>query len=122
MTRGNISIISRGSIFRFHVGSNAFPADTCPALEKYINEPDYYLVDLPELCNELGLQLGHVGNPCFIYELNLDSHTLTVWETKLRWVNAPIDWKEKGWNCYIGTNGKYGYHNWIKGKKVYPEK
>lgn len=122
MIMGNISIISNGSIFRFHVGSNAFPIDTCPILEKYINEPDYYFVDLPELCNELGLRLGHVWNPYFIYELNLNSHTLTTWNTKLRWVTATTDWKEKGLNCHVGRNGKYGYHNWIKGKKVCPKK
>ncbi len=68
-----------------------------------------------EDCN---LTLGHVGNFSYAYEIDLNKQTIKAWDYKTSWVNAPLNWEEKGWSCYKGKNGKYGYDNFVKGKKL----
>ena len=75
--------------------------------------------DISNLVEACGLTFGHVGNPSYFYEIDFVNKHVKVWDSRISWVNAPIDWKERGWNCWIGKNNKYGYSNWVKGKKIY---
>ena len=119
MTRANILIISDGNKFKLRIGSDGYPADVLPILIPYKDARDYYELDLRQFVIDLGLTLGHIGNPCYYYDLNLDDHWLKAWKSTMYWVNAPENWRERGWNCHLGGNGKYGYENWRKGILVY---
>lgn len=118
MTRGNIVIKWYKNIWNFEIGSDAYPENIVPLLFTLLKKNPYqlYLNDLSELFGNAAL--GHVGNWSYWYEINLSAHTINVWESKVRWVNAPANWKEQGWYCWLGVNGKYGYIDWVKGKKI----
>jgi len=138
-TRANIVIVTEQGKFKFQANSSAYPSNFAKPIFEFIRslatknlgcrnlengigfyEPDS--ITLPELISDLGLSLGTVGNFCYVYEIDFVKKTLRVWEEKISWINAPEDWKERGWNCWIGKNGKYGYSNWIKGKKIFDSK
>lgn len=67
---------------------------------------------------DLGLEVSQVGNFSYQYEIDLIKGTLRVWNSKTRWITAPADWQERGWNCHF--NGKsYGYTTWCKNKRLF---
>jgi hypothetical protein len=137
MTRANIIIIHDGFLGKayFEKGSSGYPKEVVPELVRFLighvskgaierkDEKILYNGVAPHclatLLNNLYLSLGQVGNPYYFYELDLTKGTIKAWESKTRWINAPANWKEKGYNCYKGTNGKDGYTTWIKGKVVF---
>lgn len=122
MTRANILIISDDDKFKLYVGSDGYPKELIPILLQY-KEPHDDEFDLKQFCIDIGnVRLGHVGNAYYYYDLNLDLHEVKAWEAATYWVNAPDDWQERGWGCYLGKNGRYGYHNWRKGPVVYDSK
>lgn len=74
--------------------------------------------DLSTFIDSCSLTLGHVGNFSYAYEIDLNKQTIKAWDYKTSWVNAPLDWEERGWSCHRGKNGKYGYTNYVKGKRL----
>jgi hypothetical protein len=105
-----------GDILDFAVSTASFNAIFDGKLGFYDN-PD--TTDLADLITSCGLTLGSVGNFNYIYEIDFVKQTLKVWRYTTRWVNAPENWKEKGWVCWLGDNGRYGYTNWVKGKLLF---
>jgi hypothetical protein len=73
-------------------------------------------IALRDLVVDLCPSISVVGNPSYIYEIDLVKGTFKAWNTRTKWVNAPLDWKERGWNCWLGNNNKYGYPTWCKNK------
>jgi hypothetical protein len=128
MTRANITIITRQGKFLFQGNSSMYPSNTMEDVFKFAtstahkfknkldfhDEPDSR--DLSNFIENCGLTLGQIGNPSYFYEIDFVEKKIRVWDYKMRWVNAPIDWKEKGWKCYEGKNGKYGWDSIVKGK------
>lgn len=133
MTRANIVIV-HGSYPKkafLEKGSDGYPSEVIPELVKFLvahvnnsssEERLYKYVSsdaLVTLMSELYLTLGQIGNFYYAYEVDLVKGTIKAWESKTRWVNAPADWEKRGWVCWLGSNGKYGYTNWVKGKIVF---
>lgn len=133
MTRANFYIVTRAGKFKFQANSSAYPSEMMApvlifaastasnnpgAINGFYQEPDSNAIaTLIETC---GLTFGYVGNFSYHYEIDFIKQTVTVWGETSRWVNAPLDWVEKGWNCYKGSGNKgYGYTTWVKGKKIY---
>ena len=129
MTRANFEIIcGYPKKHYFEKGSDGYPESVLPEIFELIKdvsrkvageilfwgEPDG--MALSKFIEELNLGLVLVGNFCYYYQIDFGKQTIKAWDSGLRWVNAPDNWKERGWNCYIGKNGKYGYDTWIKGK------
>jgi hypothetical protein len=131
MTRANIYIITSQGKFKFQSNSSAYPSNIMDSIIHFAlsvvsgreETPVYDQPDSRELSkfiDELGLTIGLVGNFSYVYEIDFTQCTIKVWENSLRWVTAPADWKERGWNCWIGGKNKtYGYTNWVKGKNIY---
>jgi hypothetical protein len=135
MTRANVIIVTTQGKFKFQANSSAYPSYFGKTMFNFIRhcatqnlgaspvngigfyEPESNI--LSELINDLGLSLGSVGNFDYVYEFDFVKRTFKVWESKLSWVNAPIDWRERGWNCWLGKNGKFGWSNWVKGKLIF---
>ena len=118
MTRVNIILIDHGKKYYFNIGSDCYPETIIPWLKELVRR-NY--VDMAHFfgVNPAGnLQLGKIGNPYFIYEVDLDNGIIRAWSTQVRWRNAPEDWRARGWNCWLGENGKYGFPVWVKGKRV----
>ena len=123
MTRANILIISDYNKFKLQVSGDGQLEEMILPLLRYKDARDYFNLDLKQFCIDIGgVRLGHVANPYYYYDLNLDIHEVKAWEATKYWVNAPKNWRERGWNCYLGENGKYGYHNWRKGPVIYDSK
>jgi hypothetical protein len=137
MTRANILVITRQGKFKFQSNSSAYPSWIMGVLINFAtstasrnalfdgqigfyDNPDS--IALSEFIHSCGLTLGTIGTPSYYYEVDFVKQTVRVWESKTRWVNAPIDWKERGWNCYQNSKGKYGWDNHVKGKLIYSKK
>lgn len=119
MTRANLLVITRFGRFKFRWGSDAYPEDVREFLVKLARMNEMPSVDWLAENNPAGnLTPGTVGNPYYYYEVDQLKHTVTMWDSDVYWVNAPDDWKERGYNCWQGKNGRYGYSNWRKGKKL----
>ncbi len=84
-------------------------------MEFYDNVGGQDLAKFIESCN---LTLGHVGNFSYAYEIDFKKQTVRAWESTDRWVNAPINWKERGWVCNETRKGKAGYTTWVRGIKL----
>ena len=132
MTRANFVIITPQGKYKFQGNSSCYPSNIMDSVLRFsistastnlgatngfYSEPESN--SLSKLIDDVGLTLGHVGNPSYFYEIDFIKQTVSVWDYKLSWINAPLDWQEKGWSCWIGKNGKYGYSNFVKGKKIY---
>jgi hypothetical protein len=135
MTRANIVIITRQGKFNFQCNSSAYPSNVMAIVLKFATStastnsgatngfydaPDSR--ELAEFIEDFGLTLGHVGNPSYFYDIDFVKQTVKVWDKKQRWVTAPADWKERGWNCYESKKGVFGWHTDIKGKLIYEKK
>ena len=137
MTRANIVIITNQGKFYFQSNSSAYPSlmmkpiilfATSTASKNaifnntigYYDNPDTFA--LSELIDNCGLTLGSIGNFSYHYEIDFVKQTIKVWDSKTRWVNAPIDWRERGYNCWESDKGKYGWTNFVKGKLLYFKK
>jgi hypothetical protein len=83
---------------------------------KFYDRPNAW--DLAEFIKEANLTLGHVGNFSYFYEIDFNKQTFKAWDYTTRWINAPVDWEARGWRCWKGTNGKFGYSTFCKGKKL----
>lgn len=135
MTRANFTIITREGKFKMQGNSSCYPEEVLPQAIKFIestkssnpgatngfyDEPSGY--DIAEFIQSVGLMFGSAGNPSYFYEIDFVKHSVKTFGTKSRWVNAPADWKEKGWSCVWEKNGKIGYmdHN-VKGKCIHEE-
>lgn len=137
MTRANVIIKKNWFPKKSYLerGGDGYPKEMIPELVRFLvghvskgaiaRKEDNILYDgvdsssLATLINNLGLTLGFVGNFCYMYEIDLTKGTIKAWESKTRWINAPANWKERGWNCWTGANGKDGYTTWVKGKVVF---
>jgi hypothetical protein len=121
MTRANFEIVYDGQSVKLQMGGDGYPENVLPIIENIMAKFENHCVSFTfgEIISKLFLFPGHVGNFCYYYKIDLDTETVTCWESNTYWVNAPKDWKEKGWSCWMGKNGKYGYTNWRKGKKVF---
>ena len=124
MTRANLVIIAAcGQRTCLEFGSDASPSE---GMARFLGNlaimeygPD---LEWLQANNPAGMiSIGEVGNPSYFYEVDQRTHTVRAWNAKTRWVNAPDDWQERGYGCYKGTNGRYGYTNWIKGKNISDE-
>ena len=134
-TRANFLIITEHYKAKFQSNSSAYPDNMMESMFKFVAgtasrnaifdgkigfyEPESF--GLSELIEECGLSLGWVGNPSYYYTFDFVKKTLEVLGYKLRWIKAPADWQERGWNCYQDYNGKhegYGWHSNVKGKKL----
>ena len=132
MTRANFTIITEQGKFKLQANSSAYPSNVMDDLLKFAmstatenaggingfyDEPDPEA--LSNFINDLYLTLGHVGNPTYFYDVDFVNKRVKVWGYASRWINAPSDWKERGWNCWVGKNGKYGYTSFVKGRNLY---
>jgi len=134
MTRANIIIIDgtfAPRTTKFQSNSSAYPSWVLPNIIKacmsaYSNNRGatnnfYTEIDstaLSTLIDDLGLTLG-TTSANYHYTLDFFNKTLTIHGTKSVWVNAPKDWKAKGWQGCYEEKGKFGYrdHN-RKGKVI----
>lgn len=134
MTRANVYVITRQGKFKFQANSSAYPSNvmgdiiefaTSAASKNAIFNGQIGFYDHPDsralstLIYEMGLTLGEVGNFSFVYEIDFVKQRVKVWNSTTYWVNGPEDWEAKGWNCWKGKNGKYGYTNWKKNKLLF---
>jgi hypothetical protein len=127
-TRANITIVTRQGKFLFQGNSSMYPSNTMEDIFKFATSTAHKVEkkidffdephsrDLSNFIDDCGLTLGQIGNPSYFYEIDFAQKKIRVWGYKMRWINAPLDWKERGWNCYENKNGKYGWHSFIKGK------
>jgi hypothetical protein len=117
MTRANLCVITKCSRFQLEWGSDAYPdtvRDFLKSLATLGYVPD---VDWLAQQNPAGpLSPGVVGNPYYYYEVNQRTQSVRIWKAEIYWVNAPVDWKERGYNCWQNEQGRWGYSNWRKGK------
>jgi len=118
-TRGRVVIISASHQVAYHygIGTDAYPDRILPTLKDYSGDV-YRIASL--------VDPYPAGNWDYWYEIDSDRGTLTTWEGRTRWANAPDDWEARGWHCWMNENTRrYGYHIWVKGKKLdtwtYPE-
>lgn len=136
MTRANIVIITRQGKFKFQSNSSAYPSWIMEPILRFIGSAASNLLEtgkivfydapdtfaLSELIDKCGLTLGTIGNFSYHYEIDFVNKTIKVWDSNTRWVNAPIDWKERGYGCWENEKGKYGWTNWVKGKLLYSKR
>jgi len=117
-TRGNLTIKRYNDKWLFEIPGDAEPKEIVPLLLKLADTVDHGIT-ISRLQDDLGnVYLGHVGNPCYYYDLNLITKEVKAYNTQRRWVNAPIDWEEKGWMGLYTDNGRLGYHSEVRGKKI----
>ena len=129
MTRANVHLITNQGTFKLQGNSDMYPSSVFPSIFNLVSNTmseNYDWVKqgpdgntLSTFISEQNLTLGSVGNFSYFYEINFTTRVVKCWENKLSWVNAPENWKERGWNCWIGKNGKFGYTNWVKGKCIF---
>ena len=137
MTRANFYIIAGyPKMHTFERGSDGYPSGVMEDIFKFVlsvakvdkekKELSFWDnsngQDLANFISDCNLILGHVGNFSYAYEINLKERTVRAWESTTRWINAPKDWKEKGWSCYENKKGVAGYTTWVKGKKLFDVK
>ena len=119
MTRANVVIIRHGQKTYLEIKSDGFPHRVVPALQAYVkNHPEMSesLCDL-ELFKEINVCFGHVGNPTYFYDVNVDEGTVKARRAQHFWVQAPENWRGKGYVCYRGgPRGEYGYPSWRRGE------
>lgn len=137
MTRANIVIITGQGKFNFQSNSSAYPSLMMEPIIKFVgstasrnaifkgnldfyDNPDSFA--LSELIDKCGLTLGRIGNFSYHYEIDFVLKHIKVWDNNLRWVNAPSDWRERGYNCWENEKGKYGWTNWVKDKLLYSKR
>jgi hypothetical protein len=135
MTRANFTIVTREGKFKMQGNSSCYPEEVLPRAIKFMkstessnpgatngfyDEPDSS--DIADFIQKVGLTFGSVGNPSYFYDIDFVKHSIKVYDTKSRWVNAPADWEEKGWSGVWERNGKMGWmnHN-VKGKCIHEE-
>ena len=142
-TRANLTIVTKQGKFKMQSNSSAYPSHMMEAIIKFATstasnnaifdkeagidekvlgfypEPESW--DLATFIEACGLTFGSVGNPSYFYEIDFVNRHVKVWGRTSRWINAPVDWKEKGWaGVYEGKNGKIGYMDCnIRGKMIY---
>lgn len=136
MTRANFLIITADGKFKLQGNSSCYPSNVMSPVLKFATSTastnsgatnGFYdrpeSNDLATFIEAVGLTLGSVGNPCYYYEIDFVKQTVKVFDTKSRWINAPVDWEAKGWRgLYTGKNGKLGYMDCnVKGKCIYHE-
>ena len=115
-TRGNVVIkgITEGSgeelSFYYEIPSSAYPEEVVPQLLKYDGTPESLI--------DSYVSPGNVGNADYFYEINATDGTLKVWDSQVFWVSAPANWKERGYHCWKGNDGRYGFSSWRKGKRL----
>lgn len=118
-TRGNVTVKTRHGTFYYEIPSSADEMDNIKLLQNWSG-------DMPDL-QELYMNPGHVGNPSIFFDVDAIKGTLTIRKAQSYWVNAPEDWREKGWVCYEKDDdpSRYGYHTYRRGKVImrhtYPE-
>jgi hypothetical protein len=118
-TRANVTIKTTKGTFLYEIPSSADEPENLKILQNWSG-------DMPFL-QELYLSPGHVGNPSLYYDVDAIKGTITVRKAQSFWVNAPKDWKERGWTCYRKDDNpnQYGYHSYRRGKVMvtysYPE-
>ena len=115
MTRSTIIILSAIQKIKFAFGmhSDGYPDTVLPILRTWSGSV--------ESLRDLYLDCHWAGNFSYWYELNIDTGKLIAWESQTYWKNTPDDWKKCGYNCWMGANGKYGWSEWRKGKRVAEE-
>jgi len=121
MTRGNLTIKSYGNKWLFEMSNYPVPEDVVPELliilSEFNHRKDIPLSRLRDTFDDM--HFGHIGNPDYIYEVDIEKKEIAAWETRNKWVNAPDNWDEKGWNgIYKGKNGRMGYMSVAKGKRI----
>lgn len=134
MTRANITVVTIYGKYKFQANSSAYPSYVIEPIINFAtsvvsnnavfngklgryDEP--CSSDLSTFIEEVGLTFGHVGNPSYYYDIDFVKGEIRVYGNNMRWVNAPIDWEEKGWRgLYEGKNGKLGYNSIVKGKNL----
>lgn len=132
MTRANFEIIcSYPKKHYFERGSDGYLSGVLPDIFEFIlscahlahdnkRKLEFYdrpgSLDFARFVSECNLTMGSVGNFSYVYEIDFNKQTVKAWDSKTRWVNAPEDWEARGWGCWKGKNGKFGYTNWVKGK------
>ena len=135
MTRANFLIITENGKFNLQGNSSCYPSNTMANVIKFaISTHSFNAIfegklgfygspnsrDIAEFIDSVGLTFGKIFNASYYYEIDFVKQTIKVWDYKTRWLNAPLDWKEKGWKgCYEGKNGKWGFDNFVKGKLLY---
>ena len=143
MTRANFTIVTKEGKFKMQSNSSAYPSNMMEDIIKFatstasknaifdkergIDEsivgfyPEPESRAISEFVERCGLSFGSVGNPTYFYEIDFVNRHVKVWGTTSRWINAPVDWKEKGWQgVWEGTNGRMGYRdNNVRGKLIY---
>jgi len=118
-TRGNVTIKTKHGTFMYEIPSSADEMDNIKLLENWSG-------DMPEL-QELHMNPGHVGNPSIFLDVDAIKGTLTIRKAQSFWVNAPEDWRERGYICYQSDKDykQWGYHSWRRGNVImrhtYPE-
>ena len=120
-TRANLTIKYYDNKWKFEMNSYPIPKDVVPQLllmvDKCKNQHDLCLSMLQEAFDDMSL--GHIGNADYFYEIDLVKKTINAYESKMTWINAPSNWKERGWlGIYEGKNGRMGYTSIVKGKKI----
>jgi len=129
-TRANFLIVTEQGKFKFQANSSAYPERILPDIFQLLQDSAYrsqsnvvFDIDcggLSKLIDNCSMTLGEVGNPSYYYHINMVEKTVKCWDYKLGWAYAPVDWRERGWNCWIGGKKKqYGYTTWKRGKLIY---
>ena len=120
-TRANLTIKSYDNKWKFYMHSYPIPDDVVPRLLTMIDvRNNQHEITLSILQDEFDdMSLGHIGNADYFYEVDIIKKTIGVWDSKMKWVNAPVNWEAKGWmGIYEGDNGRMGYMSIVKGKKL----
>lgn len=134
MTRANFLIITDSGKFKMQGNSSCYPSNIMEyiitfalsvksnnlgATNGFYCSPDSR--DIAEFIDSVGLTFGYVGNPTYYYEIDFVKQVVKTFDTRSRWVNAPINWEEKGWvGCYQNDKGKWGYRDYnTKGKCIF---
>ena len=137
MTRANIEIVQDAFPKRtfLEVGSDGYPSNILEPMVKFLTdhiwnwaitnkeETIHYQqiqkCEYVDLVTNLCAAPGGVANFSYSYKIDLIQGKITVWNSTLRWFYAPKNWEERGWTCNETKNGRAGYTNWVKGKKLH---
>lgn len=109
-TRANVTIKTFKGKFQYEIPSSGDEPENLKILQNWAGD----MPDLIDLC----MYPGHVGNPSLYYDVDAINGTIRVYNAQSFWVNAPKDWKERGYSCYQKDDNpnQYGYHSWRRGK------
>ncbi len=133
MTRANITLITKYGKFELQCNSSAYPSYLMDDIINFAtsaigkSEGNMFIYDsgtdsgdLSEFIFTLGLTLGSIGNPSYYYIIDFKNGEIKVHNNARRWVTAPSNWKELGWQgLYYDEKGRFGFADWIKGKVIY---